>query len=147
MFIRASHQCAQETVRISFGEPSAEYGLPELLPQRFGPADLLGDSGVPLLLEAQHNGVVFAAGSASAALLKAAVHQISAGSSSPATAAAERVSDVTAGAELGQPLTNGTANTASVLEAAAKKALQAANQVHICSRRFDPALQPGDNQQ
>lgn len=48
--------CADE-LRISFGCPPAEYSLAQLLPQRFGPADLLTDAATPLLLQPQDNGV------------------------------------------------------------------------------------------
>lgn len=48
-----------ESLRIVFGEPPSEYTLPQLLPQRFGPVDLLGNSGTPLLLEPQNNRVTF----------------------------------------------------------------------------------------
>lgn len=51
----------QDTVRISFGSPPTEYSLAELLPKRFGPADLLEDTATPLLLQRQDNGVSLAA--------------------------------------------------------------------------------------
>ncbi len=47
----------QDVIRISFGSPPAEYSLAQLLPQRFGPADLLDDAATPLLLQPQRNGV------------------------------------------------------------------------------------------
>ncbi len=47
----------QDAVRISFGSPPTEYSLAQLLPARFGPADLLEDPSTPLLLEPQDNRV------------------------------------------------------------------------------------------
>lgn len=135
-------------MRISFGEPPVEYGLPDLLPQRFGPADLLGDSGAPLLLQPQHNHVTFAAGSASAALQQsaaAATRQL--GASRPVLSAvsgivaggresmpsgnengsAQHGEDVP-GAQAAKPTVNGMAGP-SGLDLAAEQALRAANQV------------------
>lgn len=61
-----------DDIIFSFGEPSVEYSLQQLLPKRFGPADLLSGSGVPLLLQPQCNHVAFAAGSATDAVSAAA---------------------------------------------------------------------------
>ena len=38
------------------------YGLADILPQRFGPADLLTDPDTPLLLQPQHNSLELTAG-------------------------------------------------------------------------------------
>lgn len=43
----------QDSIQISFGSPLRSYSLAEILPQRFGPADLLHDADVPLLLQPQ----------------------------------------------------------------------------------------------
>ena len=43
----------QDSIQISFGNPFRSYSLAEILPQRFGPADLLQDADVPLLLQPQ----------------------------------------------------------------------------------------------
>lgn len=43
----------QDSIQISFGSPLRSYSLAEILPQRFGPADLLADADVPLLLQPQ----------------------------------------------------------------------------------------------
>ncbi len=132
---------AQEAIRISFGDPPVEYGLPELLPQRFGPADLLGDSGAPLLLQPQHNRVAFAAGSAAFALehsatAAAAQQQGEACPPLPAVPTRNGVALTNgrraapeAAQRPAQPRKNGGAGVSSLLEAAAKRALRAANEV------------------
>ena len=43
----------QDSIQISFGSPLRSYSLAEILPQRFGPADLLENADVPLLLQPQ----------------------------------------------------------------------------------------------
>lgn len=50
----------QETIIFFFGGKS--FGLADMLPQRFGPADLLTDPDTPLLLQPQHNHLELTAG-------------------------------------------------------------------------------------
>lgn len=50
----------QETIVFFFGGKS--FGLADILPQRFGPADLLTDPDTPLLLQPQHNPLELTAG-------------------------------------------------------------------------------------
>lgn len=45
----------QDSIRFFFGSNKQSYGLADILPQRFGPADLLTDPNTPLLLQPQHN--------------------------------------------------------------------------------------------
>ena len=45
----------QDSIRFFFGSNKQSYGLADILPQRFGPADLLTDPHAPLLLQPQHN--------------------------------------------------------------------------------------------
>lgn len=52
----------QDSIRFFFGSNKQSYGLADILPQRFGPADLLSDPHTPLLLQPQHNSVELAAG-------------------------------------------------------------------------------------
>ena len=51
----------QETITFFFGGRS--FGLADILPQRFGPADLLTYPDTPLLLQPQHNPLELTAGS------------------------------------------------------------------------------------
>ena len=151
----------QEAIRISFGDPPVEYGLPGLLPQRFGPADLLGDSGAPLLLQPQHNRVAFAAGSAAAALEHSATAAVAAAKQPseacpplPAVSTENGVALTNgrgaapeAAQRPAQPRQNGGAGVWGPLEAAAKRALQAANEVRprtpsAASRLLPPSLNP-----
>ena len=44
---------AQDSIEISFGAPLRNYALADILPQRFGPGDLLQGAEVPLLLQPQ----------------------------------------------------------------------------------------------
>ncbi|DBB08789.1 hypothetical protein WJX82_003795 [Trebouxia sp. C0006] len=48
-----SELCCAETITFFFGGKS--FGLADILPQRFGPADLLTEPDTPLLLQPQHN--------------------------------------------------------------------------------------------
>ena len=48
----------QDTIQISFGRPLRSYALADILPQRFGPGDLLTDANVPLLLQPQWHDLV-----------------------------------------------------------------------------------------
>lgn len=50
----------QETITFFFGGKS--FGLADILPQRFGPADLLTDPDTPLLLQPQHSPLELTAG-------------------------------------------------------------------------------------
>ena len=45
----------QDSIRFFFGSNKQSHGLADILPQRFGPADLLTDPHAPLLLQPQHN--------------------------------------------------------------------------------------------
>ena len=48
------HYClVQDTIRFFFR--GGTYGLADILPQRFGPANLLTDPNAPLLLQPQHH--------------------------------------------------------------------------------------------
>ncbi len=53
----------QDSIRFFFGGSKQSYGLADILPQRFGPADLLTDPNTPLLLQPQHNPLELTAGS------------------------------------------------------------------------------------
>ncbi|KAK9805228.1 hypothetical protein WJX72_007282 [[Myrmecia] bisecta] len=50
--------CAN-TIQFMFGKDGHTYTLAQLLPQRFGPADLLDDPSTPLLLQPQNNDLVW----------------------------------------------------------------------------------------
>ena len=50
----------QDTIHISFGSPPTAYSLAQLLPQRFGPADLLNTADAPLLLLPQRHNLALA---------------------------------------------------------------------------------------
>ena len=52
----------QDSIRFFFGSNKQSYGLADILPQRFGPADLLSDPNTPLLLQPQHNSIELTAG-------------------------------------------------------------------------------------
>lgn len=52
----------QDSIRFFFGSNKQSYGLADILPQRFGPADLLTDPNTPLLLQPQHNFIELTAG-------------------------------------------------------------------------------------
>lgn len=52
----------QDSIRFFFGSKKQSYGLADILPQRFGPADLLSDPNTPLLLQPQHNSIELTSG-------------------------------------------------------------------------------------
>ncbi|KAL3132799.1 hypothetical protein ABBQ38_006726 [Trebouxia sp. C0009 RCD-2024] len=52
-----SELCCADSIRFFFGSKKQSYGLADILPQRFGPADLLSDPNTPLLLQPQHNSI------------------------------------------------------------------------------------------
>lgn len=60
----------QDSIRFFFGSSKNSYGLADLLPQRFGPADLLTDPHAPLLLQPQHNPIELTPGNESKNVFK-----------------------------------------------------------------------------
>ena len=101
----------QDSIEISFGAPLRKYALADILPQRFGPGDLLHDADVPLLLQPQAHAL-----------------ELDFMTSPPPPAAAS--ADAAAGA--------GGAVAQKLRRRAAEVALAAARQVRVRCARFCP---------